>query len=201
VNAHIRARWAPRIAGLAAGALVATIVLIAVRIGTRARPAAAGVELSRPAQQRAASAPDISSMTPRERATRLYDRIMRLHEERKADSVAFFAPMALGSYAEISDMDEDSRYDMARVAMIAGELAVARAQADTILRRDPTHLLGLLLSADLARSNGDEAAAKKSEAAFLAAAARERARKLPEYQAHAVEIDDALRRLGGSSAR
>ncbi|HSQ30780.1 MAG TPA: hypothetical protein VLN49_13070 [Gemmatimonadaceae bacterium] len=199
MNAHIRTRWAPRIAGLVAGALVATIVLVAVRIGTRARPAA-GVEMPRPAQQGAASAPDISSMTPRERATRLYDRIMRLHEERKADSVAFFAPMALGSYAEIQNMDQDSRYDMARVAMIAGELAVARAQADTILRRDPTHLLGLLLSADLARSNDDEAAAKKSEAAFVAAAARERARKLPEYQAHAVEIDDALRRLGGSAA-
>lgn len=201
MNAYIRTRWGPRIAGLAAGALVATIVLIAVRIGARAGPAAGGAEMPRPAQQGAASAPDISTMTPRERATRLYDRIMRLHEERKTDSVAFFAPMALGSYAEIADMDQDSRYDMARVAMVAGELAVARAQADTILRRNPTHLLGLLLVADLARSTGDEPAAKKSEAAFVAAAARERARKLPEYQAHADEIDEALRRLGGSVAR
>ena len=176
-------------------------MLIAVRIGTRAKPAAGGAEMSRAAQQGAMSASDISSMSPREQAARLYDRIMRLHEERKMDSVAFFAPMALGSYAEIADMDQDSRYDMARVAMVAGELAVARAQEDSMLRHDPTHLLGLLLSADLARSGNDEPAAKKAEATFVAAAPRERARKLPEYQTHAGDIDDALRRLGGSATR
>ena len=201
MNSHTPTRWGPRVAGLVAGALLATIVLIAVRIGTRARPAAGGPEIGRAAQPGVVGAPDISSMSPREQATRLYDRVMRLHEERKMDSVAFFAPMALGSYAEIADMDQDSRYDMARVAMVAGELAVARAQADTILRRAPTHLLGLLLSADLARSSNDESAAKKAEATFVAAAARERARKLSEYQTHAADIDDALRRLGGSATR
>jgi hypothetical protein len=201
VNSHTPTRWGPRIAGLVAGALVAMIVLIAVRIGTRPRPAAGGAAKSPAAQLGAVSAPDISSMSPREQAARLYDRIMRLHEERKMDSVAFFAPMALGSYAAIADMDQDSRYDMARVAMVAGDLALARAQADTMLRRDPTHLLGLLLSADLARSSNDELAAKKAEAAFVAAAARERGRKLPEYQAHAADIDDALRRLGASATR
>ena len=201
MNTHTPTRWGPRIAGLVAGALVATIVLIAVRIGTRARPAADGAEMPRAARQGTVGAPDISSMSPREQAARLYDRIMRLHEERKMDSVAFFAPMALGSYAEIADMDQDSRYDMARVAMVAGDLTVARAQADTMLRRDPTHLLGLLLSADLARSSKNEPAAKKAEATFVGAAARERARNLPEYQTHAADIDDALRRLGGSATR
>ena len=124
---------------------------------------------------------------------------MRLHEERKADSVAFFAPMALGAYASIPDMDLDARYDMARIAMVAGALPVARAQGDTILGRDSTHLLGLLLGADLARAANNEIAAKQMETKFVAAAARERKRNLPEYEAHAAEIDAALNRLGGKA--
>jgi hypothetical protein len=168
-------------------------VFIAARIGARTSPAPGAPAPAGPVL--AGSAPDISSMTPRERAARLYDRVMRLHEERKADSIAFFAPMALGAYASITDMDLDARYDMARIAMVAGALPVARAQEDTILRRDSTHLLGLLLGADLARSANDEATATRMERMFVGAATRERATRLPEYQAHASEIDAALTRL------
>jgi hypothetical protein len=142
------------------------------------------------------AAPDISSLSPQERVARLYDRVMRLHEERKMDSVAFFAPMALGAYASITDLDLDSRYDMARIALVAGALPVARAQGDTILRRDSTHLLGLLLGADLARAGNDEARAKRLEATFVSSLVRERKRQLPEYAAHAAEIESAEKRLG-----
>lgn len=121
---------------------------------------------------------------------------MRLHEERKTDSVAFFTPMALGAYGSIGDMDLDARYDMARIAMIAGALPLARAQGDTILRRDSTHLLGLLLGADLARAENNDALAKQLEAKFVAAVPRERRRNLPEYEAHAAEIEGAMKRLG-----
>jgi hypothetical protein len=143
----------------------------------------------------AMSAPDISNMPPRERASRLYDRIMRLHEEQKADSVAFFAPMALTSYEDIPDLDDDGRYDLARIAMVAGQVPIARAQADTILRRNATHLLGLLLSADLARAAKDETKAASIERTFLGAVEKERAKKLPEYEAHAGEIESAMERL------
>ena len=191
--AHSRFSAAHIAGAVAALALVAVIVLVAVRIGQRPGPSAGGSGAAMPAG--AGPAPDISAMSPRERAARLYDRVMRLHEERKSDSVAFFAPMALASYAEIPDMDLDARYDMARIAMVAGAIPVARAQSDTILRRDSTHLLGLLLGADLARFSKDEAAAKRMEAKFIAVAPREQQRKLPEYEAHGQEIESALRRL------
>ncbi len=45
-----------------------------------------------------AGAPDISAMSPRERADRLYDRVMRLGDEGKRDSVDFFLPMVLSAY-------------------------------------------------------------------------------------------------------
>jgi len=186
-------------AGFVGVVLVAAVVLVAVRIGRRPGPSGTGTLVASAMPQGAVPAPDISNMSPRERASRLYDRVMRLHEERKTDSIAFFAPMALASYAAIPDIDPDGRYDMARVAMVAGALPVARAQSDTILQRDSTHLLGLLLAADLARAANDEAAAKRAEAKFVAAAARERKRNLPEYTAHAVDIDGALRRLTGAA--
>lgn len=140
-------------------------------------------------------------MTAAERAARLYDRIMRLNEEQKQDSVVFFAPMALSSYGDIPDLDADGRYDMARIAMVAGATPIARAQADTLLRRDPTHLLGLLLSSDLARAAGDLASASRFESTFIASHAREMERKLPEYEAHGREIEAALSRFRDGSGR
>ena len=40
-------------------------------------------------------APDISGLSPQERADRLYNRVMLLASQGKVDSVQFFAPMAL----------------------------------------------------------------------------------------------------------
>lgn len=178
----------PQVVGLLS--VAALVVVVVAQVALRSGGASAPTT-----PLGANSAPDITNLSPRERAGRLYDRVMRLHEERKTDSVAFFAPMALASYAAIPDLDADARYDMARVAMVSGALPVARAQADTILQRDSTHLLGLLLSADIARAGTDQPRTGRLEARFVAAAARERARKLPEYDAHGSEIESALSRL------
>ncbi len=182
------------VGGLAA---IALVVLVVVKLSSGG---GTGAAISQ-APLGAMSAPDISNMTPRERASRLYDRIMRLHEEQKAESVAFFAPMALTSYGEITDLDADGRYDMARIAMVAGAVPLANAQADTILRGDPNHLLGLILSADLARSGNDVTRARKFETAFVTSYAREMERKLPEYEAHGQEIQTALARMRDSTKR
>ena len=179
--------------GAAAAGVTMFTVLAAVPIDQRATPRSTpSVAMN---DQAIVSAPDISNMSPRERASRLYDRVMRLHEQQKRDSLAFFMPMALAAYGAIPDIDDDGRYDMARLAMIAGELPTARVQRDAILQRNPTHLLGLLLADDLARDATD---AKRIEATFVGAVKRERARALPEYSAHAEEIENALKRSGPS---
>ena len=190
-----RRTLATRVAtGVGGLVLVTIMVVLAAQIGARSGPGrVAGAAVV--GQGAAAGAPDISNMSPREQAARLYDRVMRLHEEQKRDSVDFFAQMALNAYAAIPDLDLDGRYDMARIAMVAGALPVARAQSDTILRRDPTHLLGLLLSADLARAANDEPRAERMETTFVSVADRERQRNLPEYEAHSAEIESALNRL------
>lgn len=140
--------------------------------------------------------PDISQMSPEERAERLYDRVMSLNERGRADSVRFFAPMAMQAYVMLGALNADQRYDLGRIAAVSGDEAVARAEADSILAQQPKHLLGLLLAADAARLRGDERAEASYMKQFVNAAPSERARQLPEYQQHVAEIDNRLARGG-----
>jgi hypothetical protein len=137
-------------------------------------------------------APDISNLSPRERADRLYDRVMRLSSEGKVDSVQFFAPMALSVYQTLGPLDADLRYDFGRVAEVAGATAIATAQADTILAADSTHLLGLVLGVRAAQLQGDSVAARRYAHRLLAAEPSESAKRLPEYQRHQGDILEAL---------
>ncbi|HEY9478561.1 MAG TPA: hypothetical protein VIP79_00660, partial [Gemmatimonadaceae bacterium] len=137
-------------------------------------------------------APDISSMSPRERADRLYDRVMRLSEEGKQDSVNLFAQMGISAYQMLPEQDADSHYDMGRIAEVAGALPLARAEADSILAADPGHLLGLILAISTARAAGDSAGVRTFEARLLSAQSSELARNLPEYQRHEREIAAAV---------
>jgi hypothetical protein len=137
-------------------------------------------------------APDISSMTPRERADRLFDRIMRLDTEGKKDSVQFFAPMAIAAFQMIPNPDADARYDMGRIAVVTGAAPAAKIEADSILASQPTHLLGLVLAMQAARAGGDSVAAKTYLARLRTAQKPELAKKLPEYERHIADIRDAL---------
>jgi hypothetical protein len=136
--------------------------------------------------------PDISQMTPEERAERLYDRVMSLSERGKQDSVRFFAPMAMQAYTMLGALSADQRYDLGRIAAVSGEEPTAKAQADTILARQPHHLLGLLLAADAARLRGDRTAERDYLRRFTADAPAERAKQLPEYVQHVNEIESRL---------
>lgn len=139
-------------------------------------------------------APDISQMTPEQRAERLFDRIVSYSERGLADSVQLFAPMAVAAYQMMDSLNVDQRYDLGRVAEISGDLPLARAQADTILRRSPTHLLGLVLALNVARRAENGRDIQALERRLVAAAPSERAKGLREYLLHQVDIDDALAR-------
>lgn len=184
--------------GVAAIALLALIAFVAGQRfgGSRAPTAAPAVEdapfASGAAQPGATRAPDISSLSPRERADRLFDRVMRLSSEGKTDSVKFFAPMALSVYQSLGPLDADLRYDFGRVAEVAGAAEIARAQADSILASDSTHLLGLVLGARAAQLRGDSAAARTFSRRLLSAEPSESAKKLPEYERHQGDILEAL---------
>ena len=162
------------------------VIFAAQRAGQEPPPAGPGPVAG------GAAAVDINSMTPQERATRLFDRIMRLSEEGKRDSVALFASMAIPVYESLGPLDADGRYDFGRIAQVSGNLDIAQAQADSILQQSPTHLLGLILAAAVADARGNNAARSSFERRLLAAESAERARALEEYTRHERDIDAAV---------
>lgn len=180
--------WA--VAGIA---LLALIALAAGQRFSRSKEGADDTPNATPALGgMPARAPDISSLSPAERAERLYDRIMGAAERGRVDSVRFFMPMALQAYRSLGDLSIDQRYDLGRLAEVAGDATLASAQADTILRRQPQHLLGLVLAARAARVRGDEDAARQFLDRLGRAEGAERQKQLPEYLLHQNDIDLAL---------
>jgi hypothetical protein len=137
-------------------------------------------------------APDISQLTPAQRAERLYDRIMTEAEAGRAENVRTFLPMAIAAYEMIAPLNLDQRYDLGRIGEVGGDTTLARAQADTILRERPTHLLGLILGAKAARMVGNEPHARQFDVRLLSVEPRERSVALPEYLLHRNDIDAAL---------
>jgi len=180
--------------GVAAIALVALIALVAGQRFGRARAEAASQEAgaAAPSGADAGRPPDISSMSPADAAVRLYNRVMGANERGRTDSVALFAPMALAAYEMIGQLDLDQRYDMGRIALVSGDEPRARAQADTILARQSTHLLGLILAEEAARTRSDTAAARGFHQRLVAAAPAEQAKRAPEYITHENDIKGAL---------
>ncbi|HEY2374853.1 MAG TPA: zinc ribbon domain-containing protein [Gemmatimonadaceae bacterium] len=181
---------------VAAIALVALIALVAGQRFSRAPASVAEAPTDLPAAAQSAGAPpDISQMSPEERAERLYDRVMSLNERGRTDSVRFFAPMAMQAYIMLGQLNADQRYDLGRIAAVSGDQETARAQADSILTTQPKHLLGLLLAADAAGLRGDKAAQDAYLRRFVAAEPAERPKQLPEYQQHVAEIDARLAKI------
>lgn len=173
------------LAGLAFVTLV--VIFAAQRASQTPPPSMAGA-----APTSGAASVDISSMSPQERASRLFDRIMRLSEEGKRDSVALFASMAIPVYESLGPLDLDSRYDLGRVAQVSERLDLAQAQADTILQQSANHLLGLVLAIAVADARGNNADRSTLERRLLDAEQSQLARGLDEYARHKADIDAAL---------
>lgn len=199
-------RPADRMAWMVAGvSLVALAVVVVMMVARRGPPtlAAPGSEASSAA---GLGTTDLTQMSPREQADRLFDRVMRESEAGEADSVRIFAPMAIQAHHMLgSSIDADGRLHLGLIHLAVGETAAARAQADTILRGSATHLYGLALRIRLAEAARDAAATQRALRAYAAAYTSERAKNLPEYEQHAqllVETKDlADRTAGGTPAR
>ncbi len=176
--------------GIPIFAFVALIVLSIVQFSSTAPSASTGT--AQPLGNPGMSAPDISGMSPEERADRLFNQVMRLASEGKTDSVAFFAPMALITLESVTPLDAHRRYDLGLVALVSGDAGRAKAQADTILSSRRTHLLGLSLAARAADALGNSQAASAFRRSLIAAETAETAAALPEYRDHAADIRSSI---------
>ena len=141
--------------------------------------------------------PDISQMTPEERANRLFNRVMVLAEAGKTDSVRFFLPMALGAYGQLSQLDADARYHIGLLQLAGGDVEAALAQAATLQRSMPTHLFIYVLRAHAYQQRGNTQLERRAYADFLRNEPAETARNRPEYNDHS----DALKSFKTEASR
>jgi len=183
--------------GIAGAAVGALLTVLGMRLGGGPQ-SVTGADGPAPSP-----APDISQMSPEERASRLFNRVMILAQAGKQDSVAFFLPMAVGAYQQLPALDSDARYHLGLLQLAGGSTGAALAEADTILKSTPTHLFGFVLRAQAYRQLNDGARERRAYADFLKYEVAERARNRPEYDDHKASLDafheEALRRQAGPS--
>jgi len=189
------------IAGTVVLAIHAAAIIIAVR-GGGARPAPAQVAGSAgdgsAAPLGTQGTTDLSSMTPREAADRLYDRIARASESGDTAQLTFFGPMAIQAYDAVRPLDADARLHVGLIQLALGNPAAAAAQADSLIAENRGHLFGPLLRARAAEARNDRAGAAAAWREFLRGYDSERARALTEYDQHGTMLDQA--RVAGRAA-
>ena len=188
-------KWSPRrLAGLgAAVVLISAAVFAVVTYSEPDRPPP--LSSAPPASMFAAppvasgAALDLSRMTPRAAADRLFNRIMTASERGNRAEALRFAPMAIEAYGRLVALDADARYHLGLIHGVVGNRANVDRQIAALRRGAPRHLLALALEHDGAEQTGDAAALARVRAAFAAAYDAEIATPRPEYQAHRNTIE------------
>lgn len=178
-----RSQWLPWVVAAAAVA-----ALVGVLVGRATGPGEPGPSSGFPGGAPMATT-DISSMTPRERADRLFDRIMRAAAQGNRSEIDFFAPMALQAYALLGELDADARYHVGLIEAEAGNLDATLAQADSIERSWPGHLFSGMLRGEVAKRRGQRAELGRWYRWFLDRYEREQASGKQEYQDHRTALE------------
>ncbi|HEX6433138.1 MAG TPA: hypothetical protein VFZ87_02810 [Gemmatimonadales bacterium] len=193
-EARDRTPWI--IAGVSLAALLA-VVLIMVARQSPAPPKGPG-EVAALAPASSEAPPDISSLSPRERFNRLYNRVMRAAQEGDQGTVTRFTPMALMAYAQLDSFDADARYHAALLKVHTGEADASRALADTILAEAPGHLFGYVIRGTVARFRKDDKALSQAYAGFLQRYDAEMKQARAEYGEHRTSLDEFRKAAQGA---
>lgn len=184
------APWA--VAGVAVAGMLALVLLLVLRDaggqgnGSPPSPAGQAPPLG------PTSAVDLSSMTPREAAERLFNRVMTAVESDNSAEAERFLPMALAAYDRIGALSLDDRFHLSLLHAAAGDGAQALAVAEAGLAVRPTHLLCLAAAAEGALLLGDSATAAAHYRTFVEAYDDELRTGLTEYTSREAGHPDLL---------
>ena len=188
-----------RVAWIIAGAAMLVLVAVVLWRGGSIQPAAApdmaggqagGGALGGGGGAGGGQAPDISNMSPEERFERLWDRVIRAAESGDTTTVAQFAPMALGAYDLLPQVNTDLRFHAALIRLAINDYSAARALADTILREAPGHLFGYIIRGEAADRENQLQALNQSYRDFLDHYDEEQRAGRTEYEGHKPLIED-----------
>lgn len=180
-----------------AALVVATLVLaVASTTNTPASPGTgSGVGATSPVA-------DLASMTPLERADRLFEAAMIAEESGDTARVRIHAPMALEAYRNLDSLDADARYHVGLLRGALGDYEGMLEMADSLQATVPGHLLATTLRKEAAAARGDSAAVLAAYERFLEDYGVESKIERREYMLHQRSIDaflsEARRAMGGS---
>lgn len=127
---------------------------------------------------------DLSSMTPRQAADRLFDRVMRAAESGDSAEARNFLPMAIGAYERARPLDADGLFHLSVLQRTAQDFEAALETARQGLEESPDHLLLLSAAAEGARELGDSATARTHYRHMLDVWEVEQGSGLEDYQVH-----------------
>ena len=131
-----------------------------------------------------ASSVDLSSMTPRQAADRLFNRVMTAASAGDDTEVRNFLPMAIRAHEIVEGLDADGKFHLVTLRLQGSLNDDALASAEEILAEQPDHLLGLAGAADASLALGDSASARAFYQRFLDGYDSEMAKDLSEYGDH-----------------
>jgi tetratricopeptide (TPR) repeat protein len=180
------------------------IVLIMVVAWPLLRPdqvgPANGTATSTPAPTGAAAV-DLSQMTPREAADRLFGRVMSAAEAGDSAQAAQFMPMAIQAYQRAQPLDLDGLFHLSTLQRTSLDLGTALETAQQGLATNEDHLLLLHAGGEAAREAGDTDLANEYFERILAVYDAQMASGNVDYQAHASMMtsirQNAQAQLGG----
>lgn len=129
---------------------------------------------------------DLASMTPRQAADRLFDRVMREDEAGNEAQAQQFATMAIQAYGMLppAEIDPDAHFHLALLNLVLDDADGADREADIMLSLDGQHLLALAIKARIADARGDSGALAAAYNRFLDALPAGLTSGRPEYEMH-----------------
>lgn len=191
----------PAVIGLVALAIVVVVAVVAYSAGKSSTDTGMPPSAAAPFASGGGVAPDISNLSPREQADRLFNLVMTAHEQGDAARMNQFTPMAINAYIALGALDPDAHYHVGLISAITGNLDEARARADSMDAAVPGHLLASMLRNSVAQMAGDEAASLAAQRAFLEHYDEQITSGRQEYIDHQRSIepfkDQAAARVGG----
>ncbi len=177
------------IAGAALFGLILVVGWSMVRPAGPVESAGGGAAAGAGGNPAAQGVTDISQMTPREAADRLFNRVMTDISQGDTAAAMGFQPMAVQAYTRAEPLDLDGVYHQALLELLANP-AAALESARRILDEEPDHILALGVAARASLSLGDEEQAVAYYQQLLDAYPEESTRTLPEYTGHANLLTD-----------